>query len=108
MAVTALSATELHVVKNALVLGSGNGCRVTVGRAALSSGTVELDTGLSEVHIFVALGVQTTATEALVLSCQEDLPLASGTVTVDGVLVDEAGASKDGSSEDFNWIAIGY
>ena len=108
MAVTAMAAQEVKIVGTGLSAGGGSDLTMTVGRSLLSSGTVELVTGLSTVEIFIATGIQTTATEALVLVCQEDLPSATGTLTIDGSLIDEGAASKDGDVEDFSWIAWGY
>ena len=108
MAVTALAAQEVKVVESGLNMGSGSDLAMFIGCAALSGGTVELVTGLSSVEIFIATGIQTTATEALALVCQEDLPSATGTLTIDGSMIDETTTSKDGGSEDFSWVAWGY
>ena len=85
-----------------------NGLIMAYGRATLSSGTVEVVTGLSEVHAFVATQIaDLTATEACILQVDESLPLSGGTVTVDGIAADVGGATVGGDAEQFCWIAIG-
>lgn len=86
-----------------------SGMILAAGRDTLSSGTAEVVTNLSEVHFFVATQIGAlTASEAAIIQVDEDLPLASGTVTVNGTAAVETGATVAGDAEQFNWIAIGY
>jgi len=105
MASTTADGAVLPVTQSSL----GGGLYLAAGRAVLSSGTVEVETNLSRVEFFQATQIgDVTATEAVVLQADEDLPLSSGTVTVNGVAVDVGGATVAGDAESFSWIAIGY
>jgi X-X-X-Leu-X-X-Gly heptad repeat protein len=103
MASTAKQATP----HNPVGVAYSGGLRMTTGVATLSSGTVELDTGLSEVYGFVATECSGAATEAVVLSVYEDLPTTTGTITVDGVKLDEGQAVANSNAQQFSWIAWG-
>ena len=104
MASTAQKAEILTIVKTAFAKGR----KPSWGRSSLSSGTVELDTGLKQVDGFLAMCLGDTNTETVVFRVREDLPFAGGTITVDGTKVDEGQAVANAGSEDFFWVAFGY
>lgn len=104
MASTAQAATRVQWLPGGQLAGAK---RITWGRSTMTSGSIELDTGLNRVDAFFATGLKGTATEALVIACMEDLPTSTGTITVDGTLVDEGSATKDGGSCEFCWMAFG-
>jgi hypothetical protein len=86
-------------------IAHGDGYRQAFGRATLSSGTVEVDTGLNEVHAFVCTSNNNGIVDDdhAILHASEEFELTSGTVTVVGL--DNAG-SVSGDTE-FSWFAIG-
>lgn len=87
-------------------IAHGKGYGFTFGRATLSSGTVEVDTGLNEVHAFLCTGNNngTVDDEHPILHVSEELPLeTSGTVTVIALEADESAAEDS----EFSWFAIG-
>ena len=90
------------------------------GIGALSSGTVELKTGLSVIMGIWFTCLDDTATETVVFRVPEALPLPTGTITVSGIKIDHdetttvgvqvvAGANMTAAatSEKFCWFAIG-
>ncbi len=103
MASTAQAARVLTVVKTALA----DGLIQAQGISVLSSGTVELDTGLKEVIGFQAMCLGDTDTETVVFRVKEDFPTSTGTITVDGTLVDEGSAVANAGAEQFSWTALG-
>lgn len=103
MSSTAMTATQLDITKSCLA----GGRRMTCGLTVLATGTVEVDTGLSEVEFFVATGVSGTNTEGVVLTVMEDLPCLGSAVTVDGTKIDEGEAVANASTQQFCWFAIG-
>lgn len=103
MASTAQSANKLSIVKTSFA----NGLIKTQGIAQLSTGTVELDTGLSRVIGFSATCLGDTNTETVVFRVREDFPFGSSTITVDGTKVDEGQAVANAGSEFFCWEALG-
>jgi hypothetical protein len=104
MASTVRAATRLQWLPGGQLAGAK---RITYGTNVLSSGGIELDTGLNRVDLFIAVGGNNPATECLVLECKENLPTSTGTITVDGSLIDEGSATKDGGSSEFHWVALG-
>jgi hypothetical protein len=102
MASTAFSA-KLPITKTCLA----GGRRMACGIAALTTGTVELDTGLNSVDCLVCTAVGDTDTEAVAFRIREDLPSTSGVLTVDGTKLDEGQAVANAGSEQFCWFAIG-
>ena len=103
MASTAQAASVLTVTKTSLA-GS---LQFSHGISVLATGTVELDTGLSQVRGFWATALGDTDTEAVVFRVREDLPTATGTITVDGTKLDEAAAVDNAAAEQFTWFALG-
>lgn len=100
--------TELKQVGVYKHLGALGPKRQHFGQATLSSGTVELDTGLKSVDYFFAQGMNNAATKGLVIEAKETMPVAgTGTITVNGQLVEEGASSADGASATFQWMAIG-
>jgi hypothetical protein len=103
MASTARVATNLDIVGK----GLAGARRLTFGVAILATGTVELDTGLSNVHAFFAMCLGDTDTETVCFRVREDIPTSLGTITVDGTLLDEGSAVANASTQQFCWVAIG-
>lgn len=103
MASTNMDATIRPIVGQ----GLAGGMILSSGIAQLATGTVELDTGLSEVYGFWATCLGDTNTETVAFRVREDLPTSGGTLTVDGTKVDEGSAVANASSEQFSWMAIG-
>jgi len=104
MAVTDQEARVLTIVKtvfaDSLILANGI--------ATLSSGTIQLDTGLREVIGIWCMGIDLSDTESLSFNFQEStVPTTSGTVRVDATLHNEGVASANAASEQFSWIALG-
>ncbi len=88
-------------------VGHGENFTFTCGIDVLSSGTVELVTGLSQVYGVFATVVSGTDTQTAGFSILEDLPTSTGTVTFDGTKIDEGQAVGNGGSEQFSWFAWG-
>lgn len=104
MASTVVSAIQLPIVKTSLPEG-----RIfAMGIAALASGTVELDTGLSLVESLVCTSCNVAAGVNTSLDIQEDFPVTSGTVTVDGTTNTEGSTTAEATTETFCWFAIGF
>ena len=103
MSSTAKVATRLDIVKQCF---SGE-TRFTWGVSALSTGTVELDTGLSQVHGVICMCLGSTDTETVCFRLMEDVPTSTGTVTIDGTKLDEGAAVANAGSEQFFWLAFG-
>ena len=103
MASTNTEAIKLTIVETALA-GARN---FTTGIAVLSSGTIELDTGLGRVDAFFATVVSGTDTESVCFTVKEDLPFTGGAITVDGTLLNEGAPVANAGSEQFCWIALG-
>lgn len=104
MASTAIAGTALPVTKASLA----DGLVLAYGISSVSAGTVELVTGLSSVRGFWATALGDTDTEAVVFRVREDLPTATGTITVDGTKLDEGQSVANAVSEEFSWMAIGH
>lgn len=94
---------QLPITKTCL----GGGRRMACGIGTLATGTVELDTGLKSVDCLVCTALGDTDTEAVVFRVREDLPSATGVLTVDGTALDEGEAVANASTEQFCWFAIG-
>jgi hypothetical protein len=77
------------------------------GIATLSTGTVNVDTGLGKCFGMICTGVSGADTEGVVLTIMEDLPCAGSAVTVDGTKVDEGAAVANAASQQFCWLAWG-
>lgn len=104
MAITNQDARVLTIVKTSLA----DGLILANGIAALSSGTIQLDTGLREVIGLYCMGINLADTESLSFNWQEaTVPTTSGTVRVDATLHNEGLASANAASEQFSWIALG-
>jgi len=99
-----VSTAELRILPTGHIASAK---KIAWGVAVLSSGTTNLVTGLSRVDCIVCNGVNGSATEVTCLEVKTDLPCSSGTVQIDGTIVDEGGATTDGGSAYFCWIAIG-
>jgi len=103
MASTAQPGTPLAITVSTFA----GGLKPAYGRANLTTGTVELDTGLSKIEgiWFTCLG--DTDTETVCFRVREDLPFAGSTITVDGTKLDEGAAVANAGSEEFAWFALG-
>lgn len=77
------------------------------GISTLSTGTVNVDTGLGKCHGIICTGVSGTDTEGVVLTAMEDFPCAGSAVTIDGTKVDEGAAVANAASQQFCWLAWG-
>ena len=110
MASTIKSATPIRIKGDAL--SSDGRMDWFRGIEALSSGTVELKTGLSVIAGIWFTCLDDTATETVVFRVHEDLPTSTGTITVSGIKIDHnettaADMIVAATSENFCWFAIG-
>ena len=86
-----------------------NGARkMAMGVATLdASGNASVVTGLSTIHGVFFGQVSGAANVGLMLRITNDVPLAGGTIAVEGTIATEGGAVAATNGQQFSWLAIG-
>ena len=104
MAITDTAPAVLDIIKTSLA-GQRS---MTTGLATLSSGTVNLVTGLKSVDFVFCMCLGVTDTETLSWRMSEaTVPTTSGTVRIDAGLNNEGSSTANAGAEQFAWFAIG-